>query len=258
MSSAFHYIIAFAVVIGVLVVFHELGHYLAARYCGVKVLRFSFGFGPVLWQRRFGADQTEWACSAFPLGGYVKMLDEREGPVAEAELHRAFNRQSVGKRSLIVAAGPLANFLLAILLYWAVFLHGVNELSPLLGEPPAGSPAAQAGLRNGTLVRALDGQAVQTWDDFRWVLLEKAVAQESVDLEIMAGDQIEFHRLYLAAAGEQGWEGDAMERLGVRFFKPEIPAVLGKVLEGGVAERAGVSIDPVDPLRHPAAVTAFA
>ena len=111
------YLAAFLVVLGVLIVVHEFGHYLAARLCGVRVLRFSVGFGRTLWQRRFGKDETVWAISIFPLGGYVKMLDEREGEVAPAERERAFNRQSVGKRSLIVVAGPVANFVLAIFLY---------------------------------------------------------------------------------------------------------------------------------------------
>lgn len=126
------YLLAFVVVLGVLIVVHEFGHYLAARYCGVRVLRFSVGFGRTLWQRRLGKDGTEWAISVFPLGGYVKMLDEREGEVAPEERERAFNRQSVGKRSLIVAAGPFANFALAILLYWIVFMMGSNELLPIL------------------------------------------------------------------------------------------------------------------------------
>ena len=137
-------LISFVVALGLLIVFHELGHYLVARLCGVKVLRFSLGFGSVLWRRKFGVDQTEWALSAFPLGGYVKMLDEREGPVAANELHRAFNRQSVGKRFLIVLAGPVANFLLAILLYWVLFLHGVPGIRPVVGNPLAGTPAARA------------------------------------------------------------------------------------------------------------------
>ena len=122
MTNIPFYLAAFLVVLGVLIVVHELGHYLAARLCGVKVLRFSVGFGRMLWKRQLGKDQTEWAISIFPLGGYVKMLDEREGKVAEEEVHRAFNRQSVGKRSIIVAAGPLANFALAILIYWAVLM----------------------------------------------------------------------------------------------------------------------------------------
>jgi regulator of sigma E protease len=235
------YLAAFLVVLGVLVVIHELGHYLAARYCGVKVLRFSVGFGPVIFQRKFGVDRTEWAIAAIPLGGFVKMLDEREGEVASDELSRAFNQQTVGKRSLIVAAGPLANFVLAILLYWAVFMHGSDELLPVLGPPPVSSPAAIAGINNGERVRAVDGQAVATWNDFRWLLLQKAADHESVELEVINEQQeIALRRLPLAAVGEQGWEGDALGRLGIVFFRPKIPPVIGKVVAGGPADKAGL------------------
>jgi len=235
------YFAAFAVVLGVLIVVHELGHYLAARWCGVKVLRFSVGFGRILWKKELGEDRTEWALSIFPLGGYVKMLDEREGEVAASEVHRAFNRQGVGKRSIIVAAGPLANFALAILLYWATFMHGSEELLPVLGTPPDGSPAAMATIKNGEQVRRVDGQAVATWNDFRWLLLQKAVDQETVELEVINGQsEIALHRLYLAAAGEQGWEGDALERLGIRFYRPDMPPVIGKVVAGGPGSAAGI------------------
>ncbi|PKO30312.1 MAG: RIP metalloprotease RseP [Betaproteobacteria bacterium HGW-Betaproteobacteria-7] len=241
MSELPFYLAAFAVVIGVLIIFHEYGHYAVARLCGVKVLRFSIGFGHVLWQRRFGRDGTEWAISAFPLGGYVKMLDEREGDVAPEEAHRAFNRQSVGRRSLIVAAGPAANFLLAILLYWGIFMYGSNELQPILGTPPDGSPAAMAAITNGEQVRSVDRQPVATWDDFRWLLLQKAVGQESADLEVInEHGEIAVRRLFLAAAGEQGWEGDALERLGIAFYRPQLPAVIGRLVAGGAAERAGM------------------
>ena len=121
-------ILAFFIALGVLIVIHELGHFAVARLCGVKVLRFSVGFGRTLWVRAFGDDRTEWAVSALPVGGYVKMLDEREGQVAEAEVHRAFNRQSVWKRFAIVAAGPSANFTLAILLYWMLFIENISAL----------------------------------------------------------------------------------------------------------------------------------
>jgi regulator of sigma E protease len=235
------YLAAFLVVLGVLIVFHELGHYFAARLCGVKVLRFSVGFGRMLWKRRLGQDQTEWAISIFPLGGYVKMLDEREGEVAEGEAHRAFNRQSVGKRSIIVAAGPIANFVLAILIYWAVFIHGSEELLPVLGAPPTGTPAAMAFIANGELVRSVDGQPVATWNDLRWMILQKAIDHESVALEVInEDDEIAVRHLYLAAAGEQGWEGDALERLGVRFYRPEMPPIIGKVVANGVGEQAGL------------------
>jgi regulator of sigma E protease len=235
------YLAAFLVVLGVLIVVHELGHYLAARLCGVKVLRFSIGFGRMLWKRRLGKDQTEWAISIFPLGGYVKMLDEREGEVAEDQACRAFNRQSVGKRSVIVAAGPIANFALAILLYWAIFMHGSEELLPVLGTPPNGTPAAMVAVGNGEQVRAVDGQPVATWNDLRWILLQKSVDHESVALEVInERDEIAVRRLYLAAAGEQGWEGDALERLGIRFYRPEMPPVIGKVVANGVGERAAL------------------
>jgi len=235
------YLGAFVVVLGVLIVVHEFGHYLAARYCGVRVLRFSVGFGRTLWQRRLGRDGTEWAVGIFPLGGYVKMLDEREGEVAPEELERAFNRQSVGKRSLIVAAGPAANFVLAIVLYWAVFMLGSEELRPILGTPPVASPAAVAGVVNGEQVRTVDGEPVVTWNDLRWMLLHKAAIQESVELEVInERREITFRRLPLAAAGEQGWEGDALERLGVRFFRPDMPPVVGKVMAGSPGELAGI------------------
>src|SRR6185369_578995 len=134
----------FLVVLSVLVVIHELGHYVVARWCGVKVLRFSVGFGRVLWARRYGADQTEWAISAVPLGGYVKMTDEREGEVAAADLPRAFNRQSVGKRMAIVVAGPVANLLLAVLLFAGTFVAGIPGQRAMLAAPPADTPAAAA------------------------------------------------------------------------------------------------------------------
>ncbi len=241
MNNILFYLAAFLVVLGVLIVFHELGHYLAARLCGVKVLRFSVGFGRMLWKKRLGRDKTEWAISLFPLGGYVKMLDEREGKVAEEEVHRAFNRQGVGKRSVIVAAGPLANFALAILIYWGVFMHGSEELLPVLGVPPSGTPAAMAAIGNGEQVRSLDGEPVATWNDLRWMILQKAVDHESVVLEVVnERDEIAIRRLYLTAAGEQGWEGDALERLGIRFYRPEMPPVIGKVVANGVSERAGL------------------
>lgn len=243
MSNFPFYFVAFIVVLGVLVVIHELGHYLAARYCGVKVLRFSVGFGKTIFQRKYGVDRTEWALAAIPLGGFVKMLDEREGEVVPEERHRAFNRQSVGKRSLIVVAGPLANFALAVLLYWGIFMHGTNELLPILGPPPADSPAAMAGVVNGERVRAVDGEAVATWDDFRWRLLQKAADRESVELEVVNEQQeVKLRRLHLAAAGEQGWEGDALARLGISFFRPKIPPIIGKVSAGGSAEAAGVLV----------------
>ncbi len=235
------YLAAFAVVLGVLIIVHELGHYLAARWCGVKVLRFSVGFGRVLWQRELGRDRTEWALSIFPLGGYVKMLDEREGEVGASEAYRAFNRQGVGKRSIIVAAGPLANFFLAIVLYWVVFMHGSQELLPVLGTPPESSPAAVAAIQNGEQVRLVDGQPVATWNDLRWLLLEKAVDHDSVDLEVINDKgEIAFRRLALQRVAVEGWEGDALDHLGIRFYRPNTPPVIGEVVKGSPGARVGL------------------
>ena len=146
-------LVAFVVALGSLILFHELGHYLVARALNVKVLRFSIGFGRPLVSRTYGADRTQWVIAAFPLGGYVKMADEREGRVAPEDLPRAFNRQSVYRRFAIVIAGPVANFLLAIVFHWILFLHGVPGLKPVLGPIEPDTPAATAGFRGGeTLV----------------------------------------------------------------------------------------------------------
>ena len=138
MTDALYKIVAFAVTLGVLVVFHELGHYVVARLAGVKVVRFSVGFGRMIWSRRFGRDRTEWALSAIPLGGYVKMADEREGAVPLVDLPRAFNRQSVWRRIAIVAAGPIANLLLAVVLFAATYVAGIPGQRALLA--PAYAP----------------------------------------------------------------------------------------------------------------------
>jgi len=250
LSNFLFYLGAFALVLGVLIVFHELGHYLMARWCGVKVLRFSVGFGRPLVCRRFGADQTEWALGGFPLGGYVKMLDEREGEVAATERHRAFNCQPVGKRMAIVAAGPLANLLLAVLIYWFLFFTGMEELRPVLGEPPAASAAAAAGIQNGEVVLKVGGRALVTWQDFRWELVQQAVGGASgeaaenagrVLLEVMDGRrQIHQRSLDLSSLREQGYEGDPLGALGIVFYRPKIAPVLGKIVAGSVAEQAGL------------------
>ena len=180
MTNFLFYLAAFAVVIGVLVVVHEYGHYAVARLCGVKVLRFSVGFGQPLWARRFGPDETEWAIGRFPLGGYVKMLDERDAPVAEEDRHQAFNTQPLASRALIVAAGPVANLVLAVLLYALVNWIGVQEPRALLSPPVAGSLADKAGLQGGELVRqaALAGEALEpvaSFESLRWVLTRGAL-----------------------------------------------------------------------------------
>jgi regulator of sigma E protease len=161
-------LVSFAVTLGVLIVVHELGHYFVAKWCGVKVLRFSIGFGKPLFTRRRGPDQTEWVLAAFPLGGYVKMLDEGEGAVAPHELARAFNRQPVAKRIAVVMAGPFANLILAVALYCLLFMAGVPGVKPMLGNVPKGTAAAMAGLSSGEVLAAIEGEPVATWQDARW------------------------------------------------------------------------------------------
>ena len=239
--SIFSTLIAFVVALGLLIVFHELGHYLVARLCGVKVLRFSVGFGLPLWRRKFGVDQTEWAISAFPLGGYVKMLDEREGPVEPQQRHRAFNRQTVAKRFAIVLAGPVANFLLAILLYWVLFMHGVPGIRPVVGTPVPGTPAAQAQLAPGELIARIDGAEVPTWQDLRWVLLEHSLRKASVQLEMHTerGD-IQFRQLDLSSIGPEKIDVDLMQAIGLTRYQPPLKPVIGRLIAAGAGERDGL------------------
>jgi regulator of sigma E protease len=237
-----HTIVSFVVALGVLIVVHELGHYLVARWAGVKVLRFCVGFGRPLWSRRFGPDQTEWAIAAIPLGGYVKMVDEREGAVLPEDLPRAFNRQSVGKRFLIVLAGPVANFLLAIALYWVLFVAGVQEMKPVAGAPPQGTIAAAAGLKAGDLVTRVDGEPVQSWTEVRWKVLHAGLDRRAVRLEVIdAGNRIEQRVLDLTGIRGEQIEGDLMSGLGLRPFRPDVAPVIGKVTPGSPAERAGLA-----------------
>lgn len=251
------YLGAFAVALGVLIVVHEAGHFLLARWCGVKVLRFSLGFGRPLLSWRFGRDGTELALGAFPLGGYVKMLDEREGAVAAGELHRAFNRQSVWKRFLIVLAGPVANFLLAAFIYWLLFMHGVEEPRPVLGPPAAHSLADRAGFTPGETVRRVAGKPVATWQEFRWEMLRHALERDRVGVEVINGrDEIAVRQLDLSAIDMSDLEGDILQKLGFVFHKPELPPVIGRVSPGEVAAAAGLQdgdrILAIDgrPVRH--------
>jgi regulator of sigma E protease len=240
--SLLHTVAAFIVALGVLIVVHEYGHYLVARLCRVKVLRFSVGFGRPLATWRLGPDRTEWVLAAVPFGGYVKMLDEREGPVAAHEADRAFNRQGVWQRIFIVIAGPLFNFVFAVLVYAGLFMHGLPEARPVLGAPPAGSIAADAGLRAGDTVRSIDGEPLGTWQDLRWHVLQAALQRQPVRLEtIDERGHIATATLDLRSFPPNEVESDVLERIGLRLYRPALEPVLGQVIAGGPAERAGLA-----------------
>ncbi|MBP6775863.1 MAG: RIP metalloprotease RseP [Piscinibacter sp.] len=239
-------LLAFLVTLGVLIVIHEYGHYRVAVACGVKVLRFSIGFGRVVWRRQRSPDSTEFVLAALPLGGYVRMLDEREGPVAPGELERAFNRQPLAKRAAIVAAGPAANFLLAFALYAVSFWIGVDEPRAKLGAPIAASLAERAGLRAGDVVLAesADGQEwrdVRSMADLRWSLTQGVLQGERRYLRVGTGTASHSGRtvvLDLDAIAADEVDAQLMRRIGIGA--PYSEPVLGKLEPGGPAAAAGL------------------
>lgn len=234
-------VVAYIVALGVLITFHELGHYCIARLAGVRVLRFSIGFGQPLWMKVLGKDRTEWVIGAIPLGGYVKMLDEREGEVAAGEVGRTFNRQSVWRRFAIVVAGPVANFILAIALYSAVFMIGVQEWKPIIAEPPPHTAAARAELPKNARIVKINDDPVTTLQEVRWKLLQLALAKSPARLEMLNPKQeISWHQLDLSGLNEEDLDGDLLRRLGLLLYSPEIAPVIGSVIADGVAERGGL------------------
>lgn len=234
-------LLAFVGAIAVLVVFHELGHFAVARLCDVKVLRFSVGFGRVLYARRFGKGETEWAISAVPLGGYVKMLDEREGEVAPHELPRAFSRKPAWQRMLIVVAGPVANMLLAVVLYWAMFIHGVPGLKPILGNVAPDTPAATAQLQERETVVSVNGQPVPNWQELRWSLLNLAIEGGIANIEGRTSDgAMHAHVLSLDKLKASDLDSDFMGKLGLQPYQPPLRPEIGEVVPQGAAERGGM------------------
>ncbi|MBE7941261.1 MULTISPECIES: RIP metalloprotease RseP [Ramlibacter] len=240
-------VIAFVVALGVLIAVHEWGHYRVAVACGVKVLRFSIGFGRgvLRWKprRQRAGQDTEFSIGLIPLGGYVKMLDEREGPVDPAERHRAFNTQPLSSRALIVAAGPVANLLLAVLLYAVVNWWGVMEARPVLGSPVAGSLAAQAGLQGGEVARAaaFEGEAphaLRSFEDLRWMLTRGALDGRDVLLTLEDGRRTRELRMPLSTLPSREADAQLFRRIGLN--SPWTPPVIGEVMKGGAAERAGL------------------
>ncbi|HEA54067.1 RIP metalloprotease RseP [Marinobacter antarcticus] len=232
-------VLALALTLGILVTLHEYGHFWVARRCGVKVLRFSVGFGKPLfsWYDRHG---TEFAIAAIPLGGYVKMLDAREGPVPEELRDQAFTSKPPSQRIAIAAAGPVANFLFAIFAYWLLSVVGVTQIAPIVGEIASKSVAEQVGLRKGMEIRAVDGHRVSSWRDVNMRILERAGEQGAITLDV-SGDGTSG-----TVSGELGgWSLSdenpyPLAEFGITPWRPDVPAVLGEISEGGRAQAAGL------------------
>lgn len=227
--------------LGVLVAIHEFGHFWVARRCGVKVLRFSIGFGKPLfsWHDEQG---TEYVVAAIPLGGYVKMLDEREGEVAPDELSQAFNRKPVLQRIAVVAAGPLANFALAIVAYWALFLSGESGYAPIIGTVEAGSVAEVAGLEPGQEIIAVDGESTPTWQALSFRLLDRIGDTGAISFSVKYPDS---DMVYESEAVVERWlsdqeEPDLFRGLGIALYTPDVLPIVSEIVAGGPAEQAGL------------------
>lgn len=243
LASLFFFIVA----LGILITIHEFGHYWVARKMGVKVLRFSIGFGKPLWTHYGKVDNTEYVIAAIPLGGYVKMLDEREAPVAAHELHRAFNRQSLRSRFAIVFAGPLFNFLLAILVYWAIFIIGITGLKPVVGVVTPDSIAHGSGLQEGDIIVEVNGKITPTWEAVVLAILDRALEQQAVTIKVRPGNQLNqpdvIRNLNLTTiTGSDLDQGNLLESIGITPLRPKLPAVVGQLEEGGPAQQAGLQV----------------
>jgi regulator of sigma E protease len=240
MFSLLHTLFFFLVALAALIIFHEFGHFWAARRLGVKVIRFSLGFGKPLWTYRKTPDSTEFAVAALPLGGYVKMVDEREGAVAPADLPYAFNRQSLIRRVGIVAAGPLSNFILAILIYWIVFMLGETGLRPVLGPVAKGTLAEQAGFREGDEILAVEGDKTPIWNAAISEIVERAMDEEAIAVTVAAAND-ETRELILAIPKDVAQQPDKLYRsLGFRPYEPDFPPVVDRLEPGSAAEAAGL------------------
>ncbi|MGH8423755.1 MAG: sigma E protease regulator RseP [Pseudomonas fluorescens] len=239
--SALYMIVGTLVALGVLVTFHEFGHFWVARRCGVKVLRFSVGFGmPLLrWHDKKG---TEFVVAAIPLGGYVKMLDEREGEVPADQLDQSFNRKSVRQRIAIVSAGPIANFLLAMIFFWVLAMLGSEQVRPVIGAVESGSIAAKAGLSAGQEIIAIDGEPTSGWAEVNLQLVRRL--GESGSLQLLVRDQgstVDSPRELMLDKWLKGAdEPDPIRSLGLRPWRPALPPVLAELDPKGPAQAAGL------------------
>lgn len=234
-------VLALLLTLGILVTLHEYGHFWVARRCGVKVLRFSVGFGKPLysWYDRHG---TEFAVAAIPLGGYVKMLDEREGPVPEALKSQSFNAQPPSRRIAIASAGPIANFIFAIFAYWLLSVVGFTTVAPIVGEVEQGSVAQRIGLQSGMEIHSVDGHAVTSWRDINMRLLERTGEYGSVAFEVSEGGSKGQVTGTLDGWGLSDDSPNPLAEFGLAPRRPDIPPVLGEIVADGRAKAAGLEV----------------
>jgi len=235
-------LVSFVVALGVLITVHEFGHFWVARRLGVKVLRFSIGFGMPLWTRRAGPDDTEYVIAALPLGGYVKMLDEREGEVDASELHRAFNRKPLAVRSAVVFAGPLFNLLFAVIAYWAIFVVGVTGIKPVVGEVMPDSIAAAAGLQAGDEIVEVAGRDTPTWDTAVMALLRQALEGGAFEVVVRSAQAQTTLRFDLSGTEVGADREQVLVQLGIQPLRLPVPAVIVFLEPGGAAEQAGFAV----------------
>jgi len=270
MTGFIQSVLAFIVALGILITFHEFGHYWVARRCKVKILRFSVGFGKPIWrfdfrqpfwhlgfthspwnprnfnkllqQRQFEQDETEFVLAALPLGGYVKMLDEREGNVEEAEKQYAFNTKPLSQRLAIVLAGPVFNFVFAIVAYWAVYMIGVTGLKPIVDEVTDDSIAMQAGFKRGQQIVSIDGVNTPTWLSVIDRTVARVVDGGQVTFHVVENDSIERHlQVDMSRISiDEMASGQLLSQLGIQPKIPEYPAMIGDVTAGGAADSAGL------------------
>lgn len=235
-------VVGFALAIGLLVAVHEFGHFWVARRLGIRVLRFSIGFGRPLWSR-IGKDGVEYVIAALPLGGYVKMLDENEDPdIPEAQAVRAFNRQALWRRSAVVVAGPAFNFLFAVVAYWLVFMAGVDGVKPVVGAVVDGSLAERGGFRVGDEILSINGRPARSWNEHRLYLFNQALARNRVPVRVRTSDgDVELRQLYLDQVPLSELDAGLLEKgVGLYGYLPQVPAVAGNVQEGSPAAAAGL------------------
>lgn len=236
-------LLSFLIAMGILVTIHEFGHYQVAKWCGVKILRFSVGFGQPIFMKKLGKDQTEFAIAAIPLGGYVKMLGEDAGEELSAqEAARAFSRQPVLKRMAIVVAGPLANLLLALVLYWGLFYgYGESGLRPVLSAPVSGSAAQKVGFQAGDTIVAVNQTPTPAWQDVHWQLLQTQLNQNSADITVKteSGETV-LRQLSLKNASADDPDNDMLKQLGLELRKPTFAPIIGDIMPDSAAAKAGL------------------